>query len=1080
MRTKKITSVFSHDMLFGEGHDDHGDIQDDYDLLLYEYFKTIDHPLRTSKYAYMPAKSVEFGKTDQPMINHVRNGIQALIELNKTLLQSGSSHYLPVLKLREVIALFSIHDLHKTIGKDWREQFDLDEDEVMSFAHAIQADIFAPALTPNDFLSVAVATHPTQGFHGDLSQSFIQYKTWVLLADIFASLEMPVVTEGMKKHIAFIDAGKTFYYHTFSESIGLLSNLVHAAVSEWAKQYALFPLLFFEKGVIYLGDKNCSLEFTKSGQIEEIYQELKKKIQSSHESLSRAETLQKYIQVQGSKGLFSVEESFFFYSGIHTVIKAFLAAAVMTSEKDNSGNFEIDTSTPSLTLNKSDLEMQYPPAEVIDVPAHFIKSISVNGNVIPVSDVRIICHGEERKAKKYTLVPDSVFVGEEEVFGLITITGIGLMPSMVGYRSHILSDFGVDIGWDESIIPLARAVSGIRKDIITELIKSGSLPTDDPLLETCRLFQINEDLTQKMVTYALEHRGQDHHSVGGFWNYSYAIARDLLDREVNGIAFSQIASIQEKISYLNALVDEYLSTISQEKLEKFESAILYPYKEKLLVWLCENLSINGSMLYGSFENKTNKFQAYCKGSGICRLTNDTPYDKERKTTSMDVSMLKYSFSNRVPIGSSEPSLYVSVPVQIELGLRSIGHGIRKGSDKIYFRLIPDYHFSHTTASIFSQFANYFDGDSGTRILDLAREFLREGLPSEDSIVGLLIAETGRKNICQYAGLGFSYQNSTFDFVFNKKRNGDGEYWFFASYLALILAYVTGCRVIAGENPICMTSGDEFSEFVLLEAPHVAIKRIFSDRIRLSDLKKTLLTASLIISMGYEIRMDDAAFVRFLQTFRNHPFPGSTLLKQIRRVYEQDKKKGGMGGFVNSARGWRKVDGEIIRSEYPGFIFQAVKLDTFGEDPMAVASIHELARLGLSVAIPRNYEPHKVEKLFRESVKAILGKRGSQYPREDYVDAVSGRLLKMIKRAGDDQFSRTQGLYNFSLVVSYAEYFVDHIFYQLASGDPGKLKRAANDLADGFYSATLQLREEYYESRRETSESEQDVTSEQEN
>ena len=69
------------------------------------------------------------------------------------------------------------------------------------------------------------------------------------------------------------------------------------------------------------------------------------------------------------------------------------------------------------------------------------------------------------------------------------------------------------------------------------------------------------------------------------------------------------------------------------------------------------------------------------------------------------------------------------------------------------------------------------------------------------------------------------------------------------------------------------------------------------------------------------------------------------------------------------------------------------------------------------------------------------------------------------------FSRTPGLYDFNLVVKYAEYFIDHIFYQIASGDPGKLKRAANDLADGFYSATLQLREEYYESRKETIESE---------
>lgn len=1079
MQTKTITSVFTHEMLFGDEKADTIEKQGGFDDLLYDYFRIIDHPLRTSKYAFMPAKSVEFGKTDQPLINHIRNGVQALIELNNALLLCGSSSSLKASDLREVIALFSIHDLHKIVGREWREQFDLSEDEVMSFAQAIQADKFAPTLKPSDFHSSAIATHKTEGFHGDLSGVFNKYKNWLLLADIFASLEMPVVTEGMKKHISFIDKGKTLNYHSFSESIGLLSNLVHAAVSEWGRQYAMFPLLFFEKGVIYLGDVKTRFNLTKAEQIEEIYHELIKKIQSSHESLSRPEKLQKYIQVQGSKGLLSVEESFFFYSGIHTVSKAFLAAAAMAGEKSKTGNIEIDTSGPSISLNKSDIEMQFPPAEVIQIPSRFIKEIMVNGSSIPVSDVKIICKSEERKAKKFTLIPDSVSVGKKSVSGNITISGIGLMPSMVGYRSHILEDFDLDIGWDESVIPFARAISGIRKDVITELIKAGSLPSDDVLLETCRLFQTDEKLTQKMVTFAIEHKGKDHHSVGGFWNYSYAIARDLLDRKVNGVLFSQTGSVQEKISYLNTLVDEYLSTVSPEDIEKFESAVLYPYKEKLLVWLSENLDINGSMLYGSFENKADKFKAYCDGTGICRLTNDTPYDKERKTTSMDVSMLKYTFSNRVPIGASEPSLYVSVPVQIELGLRSIGHGIRGGSDKIYFRLIPDYHFSNTTADIFSKFANYFDGDSGTRILDLAREFIGEKVPSEDSMVNLLISKSGRKSIFQFAGLGFSYQNSTFDFVFNKKRFGDGEYWFFGSYLALILAYVTGCRVVAGENPICMTSGDEFSEFVVLEAPHVVVKRLFSDRIKLSDLKKTLITASLIISMGYEIRMDDAAFVRFLQTFRNHPFPGSTMLKQIRRMYEQDKKKGGMGGFVNAARGWRRVDGEVIRSEYPGFIEQAIKLDRYGENSMTVASIHELAQLGLNVAIPRNYEPHKVERLFRESVKAILGKKGSDYPREDYVDAVSGRLLKMMKRTKDDQFSRTPGLYDFTLVVTFAEYFVDHIFYQIASGDPGKLKRAANDLADGFYSATLQLRKEYYESRKETTESEQVVISKQE-
>ena len=130
--------------------------------------------------------------------------------------------------------------------------------------------------------------------------------------------------------------------------------------------------------------------------------------------------------------------------------------------------------------------------------------------------------------------------------------------------------------------------------------------------------------------------------------------------------------------------------------------------------------------------------------------------------------------------------------------------------------------------------------------------------------------------------------------------------------------------------------------------------------------------------------------------------------------------------------------------------------------MTVETIHELAELSLTVAIPKGYEPHRVEKLFRESVKAILTKRDGSFAREDYVDAVSGRLLKMMRRAGDDQFYFVPGLYEFDRTHQFAEAFVDHIFYGLFDGNPGKLKRAANDISDGYYSATLELRDNAYQ------------------
>lgn len=68
---------------------------------------------------------------------------------------------------------------------------------------------------------------------------------------------------------------------------------------------------------------------------------------------------------------------------------------------------------------------------------------------------------------------------------------------------------------------------------------------------------------------------------------------------------------------------------------------------------------------------------------------------------------------------------------------------------------------------------------------------------------------------------------------------------------------------------------------------------------------------------------------------------------------------------------------------------------------------------------------------------------------------------MFRRAGDEQFYGNPERIGRSKVHDFADAFVTHIFVNLADRDPGKLKRAENDLADGFYAATLQMRDEYF-------------------
>lgn len=1042
--------------------------------VLIDYFSLVDPAVRASRYALRPAKSREHGKVDQPMLNHVRNGIWAMVELNECLSEMGSDAVLSSEELRETVALFPVHDLHKCVGKDWKEQFDLSAESVHTVAAEFRLTEYAPALTPTDYQSIAVALHSNRGYHADLSQKFTDYLRWLKLADALASLERPHVTNSMHKALDDIDPSLSFYYHRFQESTGILSNLVHTGVAEWAKRKGLYPFLVFETGVLYIGPKGVDLEVAGRETVTEIYREFEHVLNSCHAAISNPEEFSKSITVQGSKGLYSVDEASFFYSGIPTVMKGFMAAAVLREESENKSQIEIDLAHHKLLARKAEPEMQHPPLEIIDIPGTVISEILVDGVAVEPANVEVLCRPPQQARSKYKLVPQSVRLDGRAVEGTrITITGPGLFASQVGYRHHLREDFGIDIGWDARIISYARAAAGLRKAIIDPLIIAHALPSDDPILETCRLFRIDEHLARRMVDYARDHRGKDHHAVGGFWNYSYAIARSLLDSRIDGVRFADLTA-DRKINYLTSLVDSFLSGIPVETIDSFKAGLLYPYQDKLLVWFAENLDLNGSMAFGVFENKVSKFDAYCRGKGICHLTADTPFDNEEKTPSKDVSMLGYSFSNHTVLGGTEPELSVSVPIEIELGLRRIGHQIKKGEDKLYFRLIPDYFHTPLVARIFSDLLSKFNAGAMTNIRALAVQVLGRSTPDPTALVQELFADAGGRGLFRYAGTDFTTFDrtlyATYDVVFNKMKDNETEYWFFGAYLGMLLSAATGCRVVVGENPICITGGDQFNEMVLLEAPHAAVKRIFQDTIPLSRLPSDLRVASLIVALGYEYALKDKWFPKHLQTLRNHLFPGSTLLKVLWR--KNSDSEGRTGAFINRMRGYSVQSGMKVYNQPVRLLEWAIELDQIAGDPMTVQTLHELARLGMDVAIPKGFEPHKIERLFRESVRAILTRGTQNYQREDYVDVVMGRLLKMMKRAGDDQFIRIDGLYHPDQTQVFAESFVDYVFYGLFGGNAGKLKRAENDLADGFYAATLQLREQRYP--RKTVEQSKDV------
>lgn len=123
-------------------------------------------------------------------------------------------------------------------------------------------------------------------------------------------------------------------------------------------------------------------------------------------------------------------------------------------------------------------------------------------------------------------------------------------------------------------------------------------------------------------------------------------------------------------------------------------------------------------------------------------------------------------------------------------------------------------------------------------------------------------------------------------------------------------------------------------------------------------------------------------------------------------------------------------------------------------------------------VPYNRKPHAVERVFRESVKAVKDANTLEIGRQNAIDRVTGRLQKLPDRSEQvyrvsEEKSERGGTPN-ERIELYAEYFVDKVLIGMHDSQPSVLKRHANNLADGFYAATLRLQRE---SRNEDDEEE---------
>lgn len=326
------------------------------------FYEVIDPELVNAGWSFEAAKSVEFGKTDQSLINHVRNGVTALARVNEIVDKFGGYPY-DEDELRDAVALFTIHDIHKLNqerDESARTRFDIPESEVEQYVEQFGLLEWADSLTKNDFHSCAVDHHDSwESNHDQSTITFDEYRPLIRLAGAFASSESPEsvvdrsVVDALAK--AYPNASVDLRYHSLNEVKGILTNLINAAVSETLSSKKYEQLLIYQDGCVYLADEDVTLPVLEDAFVETTFQNLKENIRESHSAYQDYGKLQENLAIR-NLGFYGINDQDFFYAGPETVLRAVALKAATDAAPDSEP-------TESMAQSMAKLE-EYLPFEI--------------------------------------------------------------------------------------------------------------------------------------------------------------------------------------------------------------------------------------------------------------------------------------------------------------------------------------------------------------------------------------------------------------------------------------------------------------------------------------------------------------------------------------------------------------------------------------------------------------------------------------------------------------------------------------------------------------------------------------------
>ncbi len=980
-------------MSASDGEDLFGLFEDVQTDVLSEFLSEVDPKLIDLGWGFIPAKCAidfaEYELTDQSMANHVRSGAFAITRLN-TIAPTFGAFELSDTELRQTLALFVIHDLHKLRDDTTvHTEYDIDKATVDTLVTRLGLWEFAPSLRLEDFHACAVDHENSWKSNPEHStRTYNKLRPFVRVADGFASCATPEEAAGTRNlsnlATAYPGANLELRHHTLDDVKGEFTNILNGVtnmVLAEQNEYELF--LIYQDGCVYLTDSDAPDMQLDEPLIGDIYERLKTEINDAHPAYKNREQLAENLATR-SQGFYGINNQDFFYAGAPNVLLAISVKA------------------------KQDAD---PTTDPTDSMQETMESLN------------------ER------------------------------LPIEIDTTTRVAPGY-------------ARLAYTVKRSYVDPLVDADL--ADDALTTTCRLFGVDDDVMEGLC--ALE---DDELSLtaGGKWDYSYAIGQhiaDLVRRKSWSPAAPNLAGFLAE--RLNDISEEWNEVVMEEHTGEFET--------ELRAYIADILRIGGRAVDPTEEMEalTDPFEEHhtVRRGKTCTFCNrgTTSTRKDDMKAPKSLTTFQAGYSNRIPADAGKPdNLLVCIPCQVEFSLRETG-ATRREDGRLFIHLVPDYFY---TPAMWSMYANEvfarFTGEAMTRTGRLAEAVFEATKQIDDdfnpldpntqelsaSLATVLREATraddsGGRSVVEQLSQGFDVDTGfgTRILSFYKPQDNETEFQFFGVFIGIAVASTIGLRAYISHSPLPDVRGRDFHEMVKLDAGFTTVAEFYGHDIPLKHLSGRLGAAAALVQLGYGLKREDALFPKYLRATRNKPLPGSYLLKRI----AQNPDSGGDSEYLLEET--NHLDGYMTAK-------QSVTANNSENDQLMTSNekddITTLAELAYDAIRPvyGNKKPHTIERVFRESVKAVKDTKQLRMDTSEAEVRITGRLQKLPKRS--DQVYRVpaeqseHGDYLDERIERYAKAFATRLLADRCEGKPSLLKQRENNFADGFYAATLRLQRE---------------------